>query len=136
MLALPEGHRFVEQTELKFSDVGQEPLIWIGRSIHPALGEHLLESCRKVGLRPNIVHEVTTVQEALCLVASGAGLSLVGSETDNVFHMKRVVFRRPTGGSLKIEIGLAYRLQHDPQSLQALIAALREDCMSVAANAN
>ena len=136
MLALPEGHRFVEQTELKFSDVGQEPLIWIGRSIHPALGERLLESCLRLGLRPNIVHEVMTVQEALHLVASGAGLSFVGSGPERALHMKGVAFRRPTGGSLEIEIAVAYQPEHDPHSVQALIAALRENSTSVAAGAN
>ena len=135
-LALPQGHRFVEQTELKFSDVGQEPLIWVGRSVHPALGERLLESCLRLGLRPNIVHDVTTVQEALHLVASGAGLSFVRSGPERAFHMKGVAFRRPTGGSLDIEIAVAYQPEHDPHSVQALISALKANSTSVTAGAN
>ena len=135
-LALPDGHRFMEQAELRLGDVGQEPVIWIGRSVHPAFCEHLLQSCLKLGLTPNIVHEVTTVQEALCLVASGAGLSFVGSGTERAFQMKRVAFRRPTGASLEIEVGVAYRPENASPAVQALIAALRADCTIAAAGAN
>ena len=60
----------------------------------------------------------------------------MGFGPERVFHMEGVAFRRPTGGSLEIEIAVAYESEHDTHSVQALIAALKANCTSVTAGAN
>lgn len=125
-LALADDHRLVGRQVVSFQDLAEEPMIWFARTINPALHDHLLRCCRKLGFMPTVAHEITSVSESLDLVAANVGVSFVKGSTAAGLSRKGVVFRELAAPGLAIDIGIAYRGDSRSQALKAFVRLLRE----------
>jgi DNA-binding transcriptional LysR family regulator len=115
-----------KQSKIDPQDLAGEPVVWIARTLHPALHECVLESCQRSGYVPRIAHEVNTVSELFDLVAAGIGVGFIKRSTAEQSFARGVIFRELTGLRLLIDTAVAYRSDNRPESLQALIQLLRE----------
>ena len=121
VLALPETHPLAKLSKVDRQDFANEPIIWIAKTLHPALHEYLLETCQRLGYLPRIAHEVNTVSELFDLVAAGIGIGFVKRSTAEQAFARGVVFRELTGLKLFIDTGVAYRSDNRSEALQALL---------------
>jgi DNA-binding transcriptional LysR family regulator len=125
VLALPESHALAESAMIAFKALGGEPLISMAGSLEPALNDHLRRIGEESGFVPNVVYEVTSLSEALELVASKVGIALVRASSAVRLPARGVVFRECAEPELFVEVGLAYRIQHPPPGVQNLIKFFR-----------
>ena len=123
-VAIPAGHRLGSVSEISGKDLSGERIIWMSRSVNPELYDHLIEACQTIGLSLNIIQEVSTVQEALNLVAANVGVTLVKANTSQQLHPDGVMFRPLAEPGLSVEIGLAFR-ETASKEIQAFLHALR-----------
>jgi DNA-binding transcriptional LysR family regulator len=126
VLALHDSHPLALRSEIDRQDLTNEPIIWIARSLHPALYQYFLESCQRLSYVPRIVHEINTVSELLDLVAAGAGIGFVKRSITERVREPGVVFRELSGPKLFIDTGVAYRADNRSEALRALIQLLRD----------
>ena len=122
--ALPEHHKLCDHHIVSLSDLLGEPTIWMAQSLHPALYEYLILSCRAIGITVNVAHEVSTFTEALSLVAARVGVTLVKAQTSQYLQHKGVDFRKISEPSLSIATGVASRGNPSPK-VEAFVRALR-----------
>jgi DNA-binding transcriptional LysR family regulator len=126
VLTLPETHPLAKRPKIDRQNLANEPIVWIARALHPALHEHLLESCQRLGYVPRIAHEVNTLSEIFDLVAAGIGIGFVKKSTAEQAFGRGVVFREVTGLKLFIDTGVVYRSDNRSEALQSLLQLLRE----------
>jgi DNA-binding transcriptional LysR family regulator len=79
LAALPEGHRLAASTMLSAADLAREPLISGDRVGSRAWFEEIAALYHSVGVAPQVIQEVSTVQAQLGLVAAGLGVAIVPS---------------------------------------------------------
>ncbi|MDX2181131.1 MAG: LysR substrate-binding domain-containing protein [Bryobacteraceae bacterium] len=125
-LALPEDHRLSVQDEIEIGELVDEPMLWQARAVNPRLHDHLLASCRKLGLVPNVVHSVKTPTEAIDWVAARTGIAFVRGSTGERIQHKGVTFRPLASPGLTIETGVAYRGDNRSETLKMLVQSLGE----------
>jgi DNA-binding transcriptional LysR family regulator len=77
VLALPVGHRLVDQPNITFDDLDGERLLTAPRGVGPVLFDKLVACFRAAGVEPHIVQEATPVTTLAGLVAAGAGIGFV-----------------------------------------------------------
>jgi DNA-binding transcriptional LysR family regulator len=99
MLALPEEHPLAKQSGIGRQDLTNEPIIWIAKTLNLALHQYLLESFRRSGCAPQIVHEVNTVSELLDLAGTGTGLGFVKRSIAERVRVPGVIFRESSSSS-------------------------------------
>ena len=76
--AVPLGHpRLNRVSLLKLDDLASEALIVYPKMPRPSYADQVLSPCRDRKIYPVAVHEVSGLQTALGLVASGIGVCLV-----------------------------------------------------------
>jgi DNA-binding transcriptional LysR family regulator len=68
------------------------PFVLVARRASPDVYDYLLESCRAVGIVPNVRREASQVHTALALVGGGVGVSLLPQSASRL-RLREVVFR-------------------------------------------
>lgn len=126
VVAVSESHRLAGQSEIAPEDLAKEPIIWIARSLHPALHQCFLESCRELGFLPRITQEVSSIFETLDLVEAGTGIGFVKRSMAGRLQASGVAFRELSGPKLSIDSGMVFRSDNASEALRALVALLRE----------
>jgi len=74
-IAVRPDHRLAAQDEVSLYDLGSAD--WIMPSPHSAYGVALRSMCRRHGIEPSVVHEVTDTAATLVLAAEGVGIAPV-----------------------------------------------------------
>ena len=132
ILALPEDHPLAKQSGIDRRDLTTEPIIWIAKTLSLALHQYLLESFRRSGCAPQIVHEVNTVSELLDLVGAGIGLGFVKRSIAEQVRVPGVIFRELDGPKLSVETSVSRTgLTIESEALRILIQLLREQSTQV-----
>jgi DNA-binding transcriptional LysR family regulator len=125
-LALPENHVLAKHKSVRFDKLRAEPFVWPARSVNSFMYQHLVVSSSQRGFVPNVIQEVTTVTEALDLVASGVGLAFVKASLATRLRLKGVTFRELQPPGLHIETAVAYRRDDHSESLRLFLRLLEE----------
>lgn len=126
VVVVPEAHPLANQPEIGRQDLIQEPIIWIARSLHPALHRYFLDSCQQLGFLPRITHEVNSVSELLDLVEAGTGIGFIKRSIAARVQASGVAFRELGGAKLFIDTGIVFRPDNESEALRVLMALLRE----------
>jgi DNA-binding transcriptional LysR family regulator len=132
-LALPENHALAKRKKGRFDKLRGEPFVWPARSINSWVHQHLGTSTSQLGFVPNVIQEVTTVTEALDLVASGIGLAFVKTSLATELRPKRIVFRELEAPGLHVETAVVYRRDDRSESLRLFLRLLEEQSTREAA---
>jgi DNA-binding transcriptional LysR family regulator len=87
-LALPNGHRLVDQPRVRLEDLSAES--WVQTSAESPCARHVVRSCHAAGFEPTVSFETDDYQTVQGLVAAGVGVALIpelalSSVRDDVF---------------------------------------------------
>ena len=121
LLAVPPGHRFVDEDEVDLKDLRNERLLLL-REGH-CFRDEALAVCRKARVQPNAIFESDQFASIFALVAAGAGISLIPAMAASSAAGCRVVRLR---GQRFRSIGYArVKRQFKPPAERAFIDWLR-----------
>jgi DNA-binding transcriptional LysR family regulator len=126
VVVLPENHPLASHSQIDRQDLANLPIIWIAKSLNPALHQCLLEFWQCSGYTPQIVCEINTTSELFDLVGAGAGIGFVKRSVAERIRELGVIFRELTGPKLFIDTGVAYRTDNKSAALRVLIQLLYE----------
>lgn len=124
-IALPESHPKAAGTgPLALAGLAREQLVCIPRQVAPRLYDAILGACAAAGFSPRIAQEAIQMQTIISLVAAGIGMALV---PESIMSLRRPGVRyrklRAAASSARpaLEVGLAWRRDHVPPTLQRFI---------------
>ena len=92
MVAMPRDHALARRKRIALRALDHVPLVLVARRASPDVYDYLLESCRAVGIVPNVRREASQVHTALALVGGGVGVSLLPQSASRL-RLREVVFR-------------------------------------------
>jgi DNA-binding transcriptional LysR family regulator len=92
VVAMPRDHALARRKRIALRALDQIPLVLVARRASPDVYDYLLESCRAVGIVPNVRREASQVHTALALVGGGVGVSLLPQSASRL-RLREVVFR-------------------------------------------
>jgi DNA-binding transcriptional LysR family regulator len=117
---------------LSMSELSGHAAVWLARDVNAALYDRLLDTCRRGGWQPNIVHEALTYDEMLDAISSGLGVGFVKETTARRMQVEGVVFRELKDTRVTVEFGVIHRPDKSSRALDALLDVLAglSDCAS------
>lgn len=124
-VVLPADHRLASRPTLRLQELADVPFVLFPREHNPSFYDRTLSSFADAGITPRIVEEIWPRANAVGLVRSGLGATLMcPSEAQNLPH--EVVFRLLKGPSPESRLALAWRESSDnPPALEAFLATVR-----------
>jgi DNA-binding transcriptional LysR family regulator len=124
-IALPKGHELAKRKVIALNRLRDERFVWPARSVNPWVHQNLIASSAQLGLIPNIIQEVTTVSEALDLVAGAVGVALVKASLLTRLRLQGVAFRELEAPGLSWETAVAHRPDDRSESLRLFLGLLQ-----------
>jgi DNA-binding transcriptional LysR family regulator len=85
------------------------PFIFFNKSYAPTYYSKLIEICERLGIKPDIQHEVNNVHSILQLVEAGLGVSLLPKSLEKQYRKLDVLFIPLPDIPINTEIVLAYK---------------------------
>jgi DNA-binding transcriptional LysR family regulator len=127
---LPDSHRFAPKTELKARELNGEPVISLRRHLDCVFHDHLDMLFKKQGYTPRLVQEVTTMAEALYMVAHGIGITF-GTASTIAHRQAGVVAVKLHEPTLVEETGIAYRRSNRSEQIVSFVGAMRRSAEGI-----
>jgi len=106
-ILVPADHPLAEKDEIAISDIADQDLILLDRSVEPSLHDYYVSLCNAEGFSPHIAHEVNSTWVAIGLVAAGLGVAFAPASAKTA-PQQGVAYRPVAGEPPKLNIGLAY----------------------------
>lgn len=127
---VPQSHRFAAKTELKARELNGEPVISLRRHLDCVFHDHLDMLFKKQGYTPRVVQEVTTMAEALYMVAHGMGITFATASAITHQHpgIVPIKFQEST---LVEETGIAYRRSNRSEQILSFVGAMRKSAEEI-----
>jgi len=125
-IALPKDHGLAKRKVVSFDQLRGEPFVWPAHSINPWMHQNLITSSAQRGLVPNIIHEVTTVNEALDLVAGRVGVAFVRASLADRLRPSGIAFRELENPGLSWDTAVVYRQDDRSESLRLFLRLLQK----------
>lgn len=124
-VVLPVDHPLAQRRTLKLSDLREVPFVLFPRKHNPSFYDRTLSAFAVAGVTPHIVEEIWPRANAVGLVRSGLGATLMcPSEAQNL--PGEVTFRPLRGPTPESRLALAWRESPDnPPALAAFLLAAR-----------
>lgn len=126
-VVLPVEHSLARRRSLKLSELQDLPFVLFPRKNNPSFYDRTLSAFAAAGITPNIVEEIWPRANAVGLVRSGLGATLMcPSEAQNL--PDEVTFRALRGPTPESRLALAWRESIDNSpALAAFLAAAAQD---------
>jgi len=125
VIAAPAG-RFAGEVSLDVVQLATEPMIAIAGRLSRSYRDQLFDIFSQHCLQPQIAHEVSDSQAALCLVAAGLGVAIVpASERD---ARSGVTFHSFSGDPPRVDIVITRQKDDRSHFTQKFIAAAQMCC--------
>jgi DNA-binding transcriptional LysR family regulator len=122
VLAMPASHPLAGLEPLPLSLLANESFVGYPSNKGFHLREAMDAECMRAGFRPRVVRESETSQVLLCLVASGAGLSIVPRELQTQDPVEGVVFKALGPGAHSLSHGMAWLASNRNPALRSLLS--------------
>jgi DNA-binding transcriptional LysR family regulator len=120
---MPRDHALAPRKRIALRALDQVPLVLVARRASPDVYDYLLESCRVVGIVPNVRREASQVHTALALVGGGVGVSLLPQSASRL-RLREVAFR-----PLVEPLVSVFVLAHAVGRVSPIVAAFTEAAM-------
>jgi len=122
-IVLPAEHPLARRRSLRLRDLAEVPFVLFPRENNPSFYDRTLAAFATAGVTPNIVEEIWPRANAVGLVRSGIGITLMcPSEANNL--PAEVIFKSLQGPTPESRLALAWRDSTDnPAALTAFLAA-------------
>ena len=125
VVACPAAHILAGKDRIAYADLEGEPLISITPASNPRYSALHQGMLREGGCTPRSIQYVPNMHSLICMVGAGAGAALVPAST-RLIHLDDVVYRDLAAPSPLLDFDLAWRKDHVPAPLEALIAVCRK----------
>jgi DNA-binding transcriptional LysR family regulator len=125
VVALADDNPIASSEAVTLGVLADQPFISMRSGVKPALYSHLKQVCGSSGFAPNIAYEVSSFAETLELVSMKYGIALVRSSAVLRLQYQGVTFRECSTPDCFVEVGLAYRSEHPPPSVETFVSLLR-----------
>ena len=132
VLALPAGHRLVDEPEIAMADLRSEPFV-LYASKDSAVNEAVLRVCREAGFAPRREHVAPGTAVLLALVAAGLGIGLVPASARSIPLDGLVIRDVVDAGS--VELALAWR-ERPPALVESIVEVVASASRSAARQAS
>ena len=133
ILAFPEGHPALAQSEVSLAELKDENFINFPRGNAPAYHEAIIRLCTTAGFVPRIAQEANTIHSAFVFVRAGIGIAILPASALQM-RAQGVVFRLPTEAEPKAEMVLAWRSDNTSPVLARFVRAAREGALQYQRN--
>lgn len=121
VVALPAGHRLVDEPELAMADLRPEGFV-VYAAGGSVVNDAVNRSCLTADFSPRVEHKAAGTSVLLALVAGGLGVALV-PESVQAAGLDGVVFREVDGAE-SVDLALAWRADDTNPLLVGLLATL------------
>lgn len=125
LLAAPQEHRLARAEEVRLSDIGSEPMVWIRRAAAPATYDTMMRACLQAGVSPNIVQEGTSEPMQLSLVSVGGLLAFV-TDTNRERCPGNVVLRPVVDLHVVLTLQLCWRESDRSPALRRFVSTVAQ----------
>ncbi len=125
LVALPSEHRLAKKRTLDFTELSDEPFIFLEKETSPLAYDWMFSFLKNYGLTPNIVQHVDNQQNLFILISAGFGVSLI-PDIYKHFILPGVVFR-PLKHKVKYSWVIAWRKDNSSPLLATFLKLLRKE---------
>ena len=126
IVALPEGHKLSERSEVPLPRLAEERFVIVPRDEGPDLHNRIMGTCHASGVSPAVANQNAPSQTtAIGLVAAGVVVSLVWECMRNL-RRPGVVYRPLAEETPRLETALAWRRDDPSPVLAAFLTLTRE----------
>jgi DNA-binding transcriptional LysR family regulator len=138
-IVVPRDSRLAKRSRLTMSDLADETIMLIDRSISPGVYDKVLELNRKAGLNPRTVSTDTTPYDeaGAMMVASGRGIYFaVGKSPIHPSFAERLVAVPLRDSSASIEVTIAWRKGESAPAILNFIESARKRLRRISKDGN
>lgn len=122
--ALSENHPLADRDSISLNDLREESFVVITRPDAKVLHTYLLQECTAAGFSPRQVYEVSTMLEAMLMIASNQAVALVGKNIQE-FYPFGLKYVNVTDLQLHhASVGVAWRKAGLTPLLQAILTTI------------
>ncbi|KST61894.1 LysR family transcriptional regulator [Mastigocoleus testarum] len=125
VVALPENHPLVTQSEVEVEQLENEAFITFQRNRGCGIYDRIIAVCQNAGFSPRVIQEADEMQVILGFVAAGLGISLLSASVEN-FHRPGVTYRKLHSSTPKVSLALAWRKENSSVVRQNFIQVVKE----------
>jgi DNA-binding transcriptional LysR family regulator len=125
-VALSAAHPLADRSRLTFSQLQDEPAVWLRHDLNPSLYDSFLDVCSSHGYHPAIVQEVRTFYECIQFVREGLGITFLPSFLRGLGRYEGVVFGRLLK-SLYVDATLVVRRDNRAEALKRFVKFVRHN---------
>lgn len=123
---MASDHPAAKKRRVSIREFAQDKLFWFDRKLNPAYHDLCQKVFDRLGFRPERIPEPADHHVLLGLVACGQGVALVPQSLKSITRTGISYTEIREGDQLKISVGAAYREEERSESVQALVALLKE----------
>jgi DNA-binding transcriptional LysR family regulator len=105
---LPEHHALAARSQVRLSDLSDDPFITYPSHHRSVVYEAVIDACQQAGFVPGNVHEVGETSTLVSFVAAGLGVALVPASVQHL-RITGAVYLPLAGTTQEVELALATR---------------------------
>lgn len=125
IVALPEAHVLVNQTDVSLRSLIHEPFILFPRSLAPGLYDQIISLCQQADFSPNVTQEAIQMQTIVSLVAASIGVAIVPASLQHL-QQTGVVYKPLQDPTPKAAIAMICRRQPRSPTLQRFLEVVEQ----------
>jgi DNA-binding transcriptional LysR family regulator len=120
-LVVPRFHPLAERPNVAVVDLAEESFVGYPSAGGFQLRRAMNEICHAAGFNARVVRESESSQVLLCLIAAGAGISILPRELANFGDVGDLVFKNIDDSAVELMHGFAWLKQNKNPALQNLL---------------
>jgi len=121
-MVVVSGQNVRFKSNLEMADyLKHTPFIFFNKNFAPDYNAKLIEICGRLGLKPEIVHEVNNVHSILQLIEAGLGVSILPCSLKKQYGMLNVTFIELKNIPVNTEVVLAFKQSNRNPALKWFI---------------
>lgn len=118
---LPAAHPLANGTEVRLTDLRDEPFITYPSNHRSVVYGAMTDACLSAGFRPSVVQEVAETATLISFVAAGIGVSLAPASVQHL-QITGATTRPLAGPAREVELALATRSDNDKPHVARVLA--------------
>jgi DNA-binding transcriptional LysR family regulator len=131
-LVVKTQHALAQSEAVDFTQLKDEPVVWLSRESNPNLHDCFIAACDARGYRPRIAQEVRSYHECLEFAREGVGVTFLPSFMQT-YRDDSLAFIRLPDKSLYAEYRLATRRKAPSEEIERFVAFVREHVRNMSA---
>ena len=129
VVTLPEAHPLAGKEKIDVRRLAEEPFVLPARYQTPGLRRAVMEVCRRAGFVPKSVQREEWLMQTTIvgLVASNVGIALMPASLERNLRRSGVVYKPIEGTPPTVKMGVVWRRDADSPVLQSFLGIVHEE---------